>query len=154
MSTPANSSPQEARDNTPTALLLESDLFFRVKVTETLRHSGYATLAARTLADFTARLASDAPTLALVNTAIRGGGWREAIVAAREAGVPVIAFGPHVDLGTQEAARQAGATRVISNSKLASDLPGIVARTLRGQSADTPEVSRGTMAADESDDDM
>jgi hypothetical protein len=46
-------------------------------------------------------------------------------------GVPVIAFGSHVDLETQAEARKAGATRVIANSKLAMDLPGAVERAIR-----------------------
>ena len=125
-------------------LLLDSDLFFVVKVRTTLQHAGYDVRTARTAADFTRRLAEDAPALALVNTAIAGQDWRGAITAARAAGIPVIAFGSHVDLETQQQAREAGATRVIANSKLAADLPGIVARTLRAPSqasdAATPEA--------------
>jgi DNA-binding NtrC family response regulator len=115
-------------------ILLDTDLFFVVKVRTTLQHAGYDVRTARSLADFTQRLVADAPALALVNTAIAGVDWREAIVAAREADIPVIAFGSHVDLETQQAARDAGATRVIANSKLATDLPGIVARTLQASS--------------------
>ena len=118
-------------------LLLDSDLFFVVKVRTTLQHAGYDVRTARTAADFTRRLAEDAPALALVNTAIAGQDWRGAITAARAAGIPVIAFGSHVDLETQQQAREAGATRVIANSKLAADLPGIVARTLRATSPAT-----------------
>ena len=113
------------------AVLLDNDLFFVAKVTETLRHAGMTTRAARTLADFTRLLAEGAAVVALVNTAARGLDWRAGIAAARAAAVPVIAFGAHVDLATQAEARQLGATRVIANSKLASDLPGIVARVLR-----------------------
>ena len=118
-------------------LLLDNDLFFVVKVRTTLQHAGYDVRTARTAADFTRRLAEDAPALALVNTAIAGQDWRGAITAARAAGIPVIAFGSHVDLETQQQAREAGATRVIANSKLAADLPGIVARTLRATSPAT-----------------
>ena len=89
----------------------------------TLQHAGYEVQTARTVADFTRRLAEDAPALALINTAIVGVDWRAAIAAARAAQIPVIAFGSHVDLETQQQARQAGATRVIANSKLATDLP-------------------------------
>ena len=125
-------------------LLLDSDLFFVVKVRTTLQHAGYDVRTARTAADFTRRLAEDAPALALVNTAIAGEDWRGAIAAARAANIPVVAFGSHVDLETQRQARAAGATRVIANSKLAADLPGIVARTLRAPSqasdAATPEA--------------
>jgi hypothetical protein len=55
--------------------------------------------------------------------------------------VPVIAFGSHVDLETQAEARKAGATRVIANSKLAADLPGIVQRALRKGVAEGGETA-------------
>lgn len=121
-------------------ILLDTDLFFVVKVRTTLQHGGYEVQTARTLADFTRRLAEDSPALALINTAIAGVDWRAAITAARAAQIPVIAFGSHVDLETQQAARDAGATRVIANSKLSTDLSGIVARTLRAyaQAIDSP----------------
>jgi DNA-binding NtrC family response regulator len=116
------------------ALLLDNDLFFVTKITTTLKHAGYTIRTARTLDTFTPGLAEH-PDIALVNTAARGVDWRAGIAAAREADVPVIAFGSHVDLETQAEARKAGATRVIANSKLATDLPGIVERALRAGSA-------------------
>ena len=119
------------------ALLLDSDLFFSVKVTDTLKHVGYQTHTVRRIDAFTQALEDERPVFALVNTAARGIDWRAGIVAARAAGIPVIAFGSHVDLATQEEARQAGATSVIANSKLASDLPGVVARALRREHGDT-----------------
>ena len=117
-----------------TALLLDNDLFSVAKISATLKHAGYTTRTARTLDAFTQGLASK-PDIVLVNTAARGVDWRAGIMAARDADVPVIAFGSHVDLETQAEARQAGATRVIANSKLATDLPGIVERALRTVSA-------------------
>jgi DNA-binding NtrC family response regulator len=119
------------------ALLLDNDLFFVAKISATLKHAGYTTRTARTLDAFTQGLVGQAerkPDIALVNTAARGVDWRAGIAVARDAGVPVIAFGSHVDLETQAEARQAGATRVIANSKLATDLPGIVERALRASS--------------------
>jgi len=112
------------------ALLLDTDLFFSVKVTVTLKHVGYATKTLRRPEDFAAALVGEQPTLALVNTGARGLDWRSGIAAAVAAGVPVVAFGSHVDLQTQLEARDLGATSVIANSKLASDLPGVVARAL------------------------
>ena len=108
------------------ALLLDNDLFFVAKVRETLRHAGYETRAVRRTEDFAQALAEARPTVALVNTQARGIDWRAAIAAAREVGVPVIAFGAHVDVEAQQAAREVGATRVISNARLASDLTRIV----------------------------
>jgi hypothetical protein len=123
------------------ALLLDNDLFFVAKISATLRHAGYTTHTARTLDAFTQGLA-DRPDIALVNTAARGVDWRAGIAAAREADVPVIAFGSHVDLETQAEARKAGATRVIANSKLATDLLGIVERALRaGSERDEDETT-------------
>lgn len=123
----------------PNVLLYETDLFFVVKIRTTLQHAGYEVITARTLVDFTRRLADNVPRLALVNTANPALDWQGAIAAARAANVPVVAFGSHVDLETQEQARQAGATRVITNSRLAADLPGIVARALHAahRSAET-----------------
>jgi DNA-binding NtrC family response regulator len=115
------------------ALLLDNDLFFVAKISATLKRAGYATRTARTLDAFTQGLA-ETPDIALVNTAARGVDWRAGIAVARGAAVPVIAFGSHVDLETQAEARKAGATRVIANSKLATDLPSIVDRALRAGS--------------------
>lgn len=136
-STPA---PRDEADAAPRiALLLDSDLFFAVKVVETLKHVGYATRTMRRAEDFTAVLASEQhPAVALVNAGARGVDWRAALAAARAASVPVVVYAPHVDVATHEAARAAGATSVIANSKLAADLPGVVARALR----------RGSVAAE------
>ncbi len=130
----ASSGPAEAPARE--ALLLDNDLFFSVKVADTLKHVGYHTRTVRALDAFTRSLAAESPTVALVNTGARGLDWRSAITAARQARVPVIAFGPHVDVATQQQARDLGATSVIANSKLASDLPGVVARALH---RDSPE---------------
>ena len=116
------------------AVVLDPDVFFAVKVAETLTHAGYATRRARRMEQFTEALAEGGatrPVVALVNTAARGVDWQEAIRAARAAGVVVVAYGAHVDIAAQALARQAGATSVIANSKLAGDLGGIVARALR-----------------------
>jgi DNA-binding response OmpR family regulator len=125
-------------------LLLERDLFFSVKVRDTLSHLGYETQVARGEEDFARKLAAGVPTLAIVHTGIAGVNWEQAIAQAKAAQVPTLAFGSHVDLEGQQAARRAGADRVISNSKLAKDLPAIVERM----------VSQGSeVVEDEPDDD-
>jgi DNA-binding NtrC family response regulator len=113
------------------ALLLDPDLFFAVKVGAMLKRIGFETTTVRRTADWAQRVAEGRYSVALVNTAASGAGWREAITDARAAGLPVIAYGSHVDVETQAEARAAGATRVIANSKLATDLPAIVEQTLR-----------------------
>lgn len=117
--------------DTRRALLLDPDLFFAVKVSAMLKHIGIETTTVRQASEWSRQLEAERFTIALVNTAARGVEWREAIGAGRDAGVPVIAYGSHVDTEAQAQARAAGATRVIANSKLAAELPAIVEQTLR-----------------------
>ncbi len=146
-STPA---PRDESDaGPPRALLLDSDLFFAVKVTETLKHAGYTTRTVRRADDFAPALANEHPALALVNAGARGLDWRAAVELAHAAGIPVVVYAPHVDVETHEAARAAGATSVIANSKLAADLPGVVARALRrgSMTVETTTAPRDTTVA-------
>src|SRR5258707_15355192 len=98
------------------ALLLDNDLFFSVKITDTLKHSGYQTRTVRRLDDFTQALAEARPLVALVNTAARGPDWPSAITAARAPPVAPGAFESHGDIPTQQEAPGLGATRVVANS--------------------------------------
>lgn len=110
-------------------LALEKDLFFSVKMRDTLRHHGMDVAVVRTLAAFEQRVAAEdgeKPALVIVNTAISGVDWEGAIRRAREHGLPVLAFGSHMDLEARQKALQAGAQRVVANSKFASDMPGLV----------------------------
>jgi hypothetical protein len=54
------------------------------------------------------------------------GDWEGIIRQAHERGIPVIAFGPHMDAEARRKAKQAGAWRVLANSNLARDLPVIL----------------------------
>jgi DNA-binding response OmpR family regulator len=117
-------------------LLLEKDLFFIVKVRDTLSHAGYETQVARSAEDFARKLAAATPALAIVHTGLAGVDWEQVIGQAKAAQVPTLAFGSHIDLEAQQAARRAGADRVIANSKLANNLTAIVERmTSKGDAA-------------------
>lgn len=114
-------------------LALEKDLFFSVKMRDTLRHHDMEVTTVRTLAAFEQRLAASAderPKLVIVNTATVGVDWEAAIRAARTRDLPVLAFGSHMDLEARAKALQAGAQRVVANSKFSSDMPGLVNRML------------------------
>ncbi len=124
---------------------LESDLFFAVKIRDTLKRAGFQTRLARNASEFRALLLGGGYALALVNTAARGADWKAGVAAAREAGVPVVAYGPHVDLDTQAEARAAGAARVIANSRL-TELPAIIERVI-ARWGEGP-TSRGEVAGD------
>jgi DNA-binding response OmpR family regulator len=114
-------------------LALEKDLFFAVKIRDTLRHYEMEVTTARNLTDFEQRLASNGdqrPVLAIVNISTRGVDWEAAIHAARASNLPVLAFGSHMDLEARAKALQAGAQKVVANSKFVSDMPGLVWRLL------------------------
>jgi DNA-binding response OmpR family regulator len=114
-------------------LALEKDLFFSVKMRDTLRHHAMEVTIARNLATFEQRLTAtgaEKPALVIVNIAITGVNWEEAIRKARAHGFPVLAFGSHMDLEARAKALQAGAQRVVANSKFTSDMPGLVQRML------------------------
>ncbi|HEX6480501.1 MAG TPA: hypothetical protein VF043_16820 [Ktedonobacteraceae bacterium] len=114
-------------------LALEKDLFFAVKMRDTLRHYEMEVKTVRTLAAFEQGLAAgedEKPALAIVNIATQGVDWEAAIREARAHGFPVLAFGSHMDLEARAKALQAGAGRVVANSKFTSDMPGLVQRML------------------------
>jgi len=120
-------------------LALEKDLFFSVKMRDTLRHHDIEVKTVRNLPAFEERLtAKDEGLLALVivNTATIGVDWETAISKARTAGLKVLAFGSHMDLEARSKALEAGAQRVVANSKFTSDMPGLVKRML-----DEPDAS-------------
>ena len=111
------------------ALLFNNDVFFTVKITETLKHAGVATRVVRRLTDYQQTLQTVVPGIVLINT-VRTDGWQDALDLAATAGIPSLAFGSHVDLETQAEARRHGATGVIPNSRLTQELPEILARTI------------------------
>ena len=115
-------------------LALEKDLFFSVKMRDTLRHHDMEVTIVRTLTAFEQRLTtvSDAepPQLVIVNTATVGADWEAAIRVARAHDLPVLAFGSHMDLEARAKALQAGAQQVVANSKFTSDMPGLIKRLL------------------------
>ena len=110
-------------------LALEKDLFFAVRIRDTLRHHNYEVTIVRTLPAFEEALTlpeETRPRLAIVNTATKGVDWEAAIRAARANNIPVLAFGSHMDLDARARALEAGAGKVVANSKFSSDMPGLV----------------------------
>ena len=123
-------------------LALEKDLFFSVKIRDTLRHHGMEVTIVRTLPALMQHLAvtgEEKPALVIVDTATTGVDWEEAIRQARKHGFPLLAFGSHMDLEARAKALQAGAQRVVANSKFTSDMPGLVQRMLDEPATRTAE---------------
>ena len=64
----------------------------------------------------------------LVDWAGRGDGWAPALEALRRAGARVVLFGPHTDIESHRAAREAGLGPMLARSKLLSDLGALLGR--------------------------
>ena len=125
-------------------LALEKDLFFSVKMRDTLHHHGMEVKTVRTLPAFEQGLAAsgeEKPALVIVNTATKDVDWEEAIHQARASGFTVLAFGSHMDLEARTKALQAGAQGVVANSKFTSDMPGLVKRMLNESNVPIPDDS-------------
>ncbi len=92
-------------------LALEKDLFFSVKMRDTLHHHGLDVIAVRSLPTFEEHLAAtgdEKPALVIVNSGTKGVDWEAAIREARAQNYPVLVFGSHMDLEAREKALQAG----------------------------------------------
>ena len=105
--------------NGPTALLYCTDLMFGVQLQNMARKTGYSFTNARPGAPM-----PDADVM-IVDLNARGD-WQAAIREMSSQGVPVIAFGPHMDAEGRRKAKEAGATRVLANSNLVRDLPRLL----------------------------
>ena len=66
--------------------------------------------------------------LVLVDWAGRADGWAPALVALRRAGARVVLFGPHTDLESHRAAREAGLGPMLARSKLLTELGALLGR--------------------------
>ena len=108
------------------------DLFFAIRIKETLQAHGYAVVVANSAQALTAALA-DAPAALIVLDLNFRGIDPPATIAHLKAdpaskAIPLLAFGSHLDRAARDAAKAAGADRVVPNSKLAEDLPALAAR--------------------------
>jgi hypothetical protein len=106
----------------PTILLLVPNLLFGASITRAAQAAGATVLPARTPANFLAALEDRADLVGAV-VDLGNPAWEPAIRAAAGVGLPVFAFGPHLDSAALKGARQAGATRVVANSALAEAFP-------------------------------
>jgi len=107
----------------PTILLLVPNLLFGASIAKAVQAAGAQVRPCRHPAAFLAALQDPAELVGAVVDLGGNPGWEPVIRAAAAAGVPVFAFGPHLDAATLKGARQAGASRVVANSAHATELP-------------------------------
>lgn len=111
-------------------VVLNRDLFFGVKIGNTLRGLGYGVTFVKETTAFVERLVVHdvPPVLGLVDMNA-GVDW-EAIksLTESESAVPVLVFGSHLDVDGRRAAKAAGVRRVLSNGDFHRDMVALVQR--------------------------
>lgn len=120
-------------DPRPVVLIYTNDLFFGVRIQDVVEKLGGRAVSVSSAADLAAGLA-DVPVLAIVELAGGGqGDWIEAVGYARKwtRGIPVAAFGSHVDTASLAAAHQAGCDFVWTKGRFVDELPALVERFVR-----------------------
>lgn len=105
------------------------DLFFGEALQSGLRGLGHEG-AVLDVSEEPVTLATPPGAAALVVDLEAGAVALSAIRQAKAAGLPVLAFGPHVDLALHESARAAGADQVVPKSKLVRSFPDLVTQLL------------------------
>ena len=104
----------------PVVLALISELITFVRVESGVQRLGGQLRAAETEEAFLQQLASS-PALAVIDLGQQGLDIMGLVAACREARVPGLAFGPHVDLGLRRDAVRAGVYFVYPRSKFMAD---------------------------------
>lgn len=112
-------------------VVLSRDVFFGMRIRTSLRHLGYEVAIAQDIPGFTKLLTGgDAPSaLGLIdfNNPVD---W-PALADAIASGVPIVAFGPHIDVSGFRAAKSAGVSRVVANGEFSRSLPALAKRHAR-----------------------
>jgi DNA-binding NarL/FixJ family response regulator len=110
---------------------LSRDLFFGMRIRNALKQMGYVPELRKSEVELDEVMTSPECVLALVdfNDEVNWNAIRE--IVEGHPGTAVIAFGPHTDVEGFKAAREAGATRVISNGAFSQQLPELVQRYAR-----------------------
>lgn len=122
----------EAETRPPPLAALVQDLFFSSRIADAARHLGLVALIESRAEAFEEKVREQRPGVALIDLGLRGVDWAGTVRRLRAdpgfATLPIVAFGPHMDLEARERALAAGCTEFLSNSKLTTDLAHIVAR--------------------------
>ena len=117
----------------PQVLALVDDLLFLSRIREAARAAGIEVRAVRGASDLLSAARQDG-RLVLVDADSERLPWEAAVAALRAepetAALPVIAFVSHVRADRAEAARAAGASRVLARSAFVNQLPELVAQAM------------------------
>ncbi len=107
-----------------TILILVPDLMFATRVEDAAKRLGYTVESLNVGDDPVVVMARVSPALLVVS--LDAPGWQEAVVAAKNSGARVLAFGSHKSVDTLVAARAAGCDEVVARSRMAAELPSLL----------------------------
>jgi CheY-like chemotaxis protein len=115
-------------------LALVGDLLFASRIEGTLSACGHDVRMTPITTDAVEVAREWEPDGIVVSFGVPSQDWEGAIRAIRAepslAGIPLLAFGPHVDTAGRAAATAAGATRVVTNGAFFNRMPGMIAALL------------------------
>jgi DNA-binding response OmpR family regulator len=122
--------------NTPRHVTLEAmaertivavldDVMFLSRLEQHVKALGYTFLAVESEVALRDALTGDV-ALVVVDLHVSGVEWRTAVLTAKEAGLPVLAFGRHTEPQLLREAREAGCDRVVARSQLVDELPALI----------------------------
>ncbi|MDP9383112.1 MAG: hypothetical protein M3Q29_23825 [Chloroflexota bacterium] len=109
-------------------LALAPDIFFGVRLADSARSLGYELRRVATLDALLEELSRSNPALVVVDLSTGTGRLEEVAINAGDA--RLVAFGPHVDAESRQAAKDAGFHEVVPNSRLAREGAALLARNL------------------------
>jgi methylmalonyl-CoA mutase cobalamin-binding subunit len=124
---------------TSEVVVLNRDLLFGSRIWSALKTIGLTVTLVPDSSAFAARIAASAQDIALAIIDLNGEvDWKviEPVLRDEHLGVPVLAFGPHVDAEKLRAAKAHGVTRVVSNGQFHQDLVSLVQRYRRSQTSE------------------
>lgn len=117
-----------------TVVVLNRDLMFGSRISAAARSLGFTARFARDLPALAAALGeSGAPPVLVVLDMNAALDWEAvaALVADLDGRVPILGFGPHVDVEGRRSAKGAGLTRIVSNGEFHRDTAGFIGRYAR-----------------------
>ena len=121
--------------NGKVVVVVVQDLFFSVRMTDSLRAMGHQVLSVADERELRVLLGSTRPNLVILDLQASGVTALGIVTAVNDLvkgrPVPVLAFGPHTDLKKRSEAMQAGCRRVVAKSMIYAELPRLVDSMLR-----------------------
>ncbi len=116
----------------PGVVALVDELMMRSRIESACHARGWPVEFPRDVAQFWAVVRDHRPQAILIGASATRMPWETLVQELKQdaelSAIPVIAFGRHTDLELRRRALAAGCDRVVANSQIATDLPGLIAQ--------------------------